>query len=134
MKADEARRIRRARDAQRENRAHGLEDFLRTGERTDRVRPELIPDSTAHTVAVREVRRLVRVAERTPRGKRARKLDELRAAMRWLIYVERVMALDPVERAALTPAALSVLGRVSREDVLALYDRMRGVSGLEVAR
>jgi hypothetical protein len=133
MKADEARRIRRAHEAARENRARGLEEFLRTGERTDRVVPELIPDSVALSVATREVRRLVRVAERTPRGKRARKLDELCAAMRWLIYVERVMALDPLERAALTPAALSELGRVSRDDVVALYDRMRGASNVEVA-
>jgi hypothetical protein len=133
VKADEARRVHRARETARENRARGLEEFLRTGERTDRVVPELIPDSTALTVATRDVRRLVRICERTPHGQRARKLDELRAAMRWLIYVERVMALDPLERAALTPAALSLLGRVSREDVLALYDRMRGASGVEVA-
>lgn len=125
MKPADVRALRQRKEAARETRARTLEDFIATGERTDRVVPELIPDDVAHAVAVREVRKAIKLADRTPQGpRRAKLIDELRAAMRWLIYVERVMALDPVERAALTPARLVVLGRVGREDMLALYRRM----------
>lgn len=131
MKATDARRLRRARDAQREARERGLEEFLRTGERTEAVIPELIPDESELKAATREVLRLVRVCERTPRGRKARKLDELRAAMRRLVYAEKVMALDPVERAGLTPARLTMFqAGITADDVGALYRRMAGDSSL----
>lgn len=135
MKPNEIRAMRLRQDAAREARGRALEEFLQSGERTDRVVPELIPDRAAHAVAVREVRKLVRLAERTPRGpRRGKLLDELIGAMARLVFVERVMAKDELERAALTPAALVLLSRVGREDLKGLYDRMRGESGLEVAR
>lgn len=134
MKPHEIRAMRQAQDAARQARGRALEDFLQSGEPTDRVRPDLIPDAAALSVAAREVRKLVRMAERTPQGPRRMKLlDELIGAMARLVFVERVMAKDELERAALTPAALVVLSRVGRDDLAALYDRMRGESGLEVA-
>jgi hypothetical protein len=127
--------MRQRQEAARTARGRALEDYLATSEPTDRVEPDLIPDSAALTVAAREVRKLVRMAERTPQGPRRMKLlDELIGAMARLVFVERVMAKDELERAALTPAALVALSRVGREDLTALYDRMRGESGLEVAR
>jgi hypothetical protein len=48
-----------------------------------------------------------------------------------LIYVERVIALDDLERAALTPAALFRLSFVSPEDLERLRARMAGRSEVE---
>ena len=135
MKPNEVRAMRQRQEAEKVARGRALEEFLQTGQRTDRVVPELIPDSVAHAVAVREVRKLVRLAERTPRGpRRAKLLDELIGAMARLVYVERVMALDGLERMALTPARLVLLSRIGPEDIQRLYVRMKGESGLEVAR
>lgn len=115
----------RAQDQAKQARGEALEAFLRTGEPRDEVRPDLIPDAAAHRDAVREVRRLARVANRAPRGPRRNGLlDELVAAMRRLIYVERVLDLEPLERAGLTPARLVVLSRTGAADVTALARRM----------
>jgi hypothetical protein len=125
VKPAEVRRLIRAQEQAREARGEALETFLRTGEPRDVVRPELIPDAAAHREAVREVRRLVRLANRAPRGaRRSGLLDELVAAMRLLIFVERVLELEPLERAGLTPARLVVLSRTSVADVTALAKRM----------
>jgi hypothetical protein len=48
-----------------------------------------------------------------------------------LIYVERVIALDDLERAALTPAALFRLSFVSPEDLERLRARMAGRSEVD---
>lgn len=135
MKPAEVRAMKQRQEAERVARGRALEEFLASGERMDRVVPELIPDSAAHVVAVREVRKLVRLAERSARGpRRAKLLDELIGAMARLVFVERVMALDSFERMALTPARLVELSRVGRDDIARLHRRMSGESGLEVAR
>jgi len=135
MKPADVRAMRQRQEAGRQARGRALEDYLATSEPTDRVVSDLIPDGAALAVAVREVRKLVRMTERTPQGPRRMKLlDELIGAMARLVFVERVMAKDELERAALTPAALVVMSRVGREDIDALYRRMKGESGLEVAR
>jgi hypothetical protein len=117
VKPAEVRRLIRAQEQAREARGEALETFLRTGEPRDVVRPELIPDAAAHREAVREVRRLVRLANRAPRGAR-------RSGLLLLIFVERVLELEPLERAGLTPARLVVLSRTSVADVTALAKRM----------
>jgi hypothetical protein len=125
MKPREAQARVRARQQANERRGAALERYLKAEEPMDEVRPELIPDAAAHREAVREVRRLVRQSDRTPRSPRRDKvLDELVAAMRRLIYVERVLELEPLERAGLTPARLVVLSRTSVADVSRLAERM----------
>jgi hypothetical protein len=131
MKPNEARRMARAQEAAKAARGEALEHFLRTGEPRDVVRPDLIPDAADHREASREVRRLTNLARRAPAGPRRNGLlDELTRAMRRLIYVERVLELDPLARAALTPARLVMLSSTSAEDVRALYNRMAGASAL----
>jgi hypothetical protein len=110
MKPAQARRLREAREAAQAARGEALEAFLRTGEPADAVRPELI---------------------RAEAGKRRRALDDVKNAMARLVYVERVLDLDDLERAALTPTDLYRLSFVSREDLARVWVRMAGRSEVE---
>jgi hypothetical protein len=130
VKPAQARRLREAREAAQVARGEALEAFLRTGEPADTVRPELIPGAAEHREASRQVREAVSRADRAGWGKREKARDELVRAMARLIYVERVIALDDLERAALTPAALFRLSFVSPEDLERLRARMAGRSGV----
>jgi hypothetical protein len=133
MKPREARAMVRAQEAAREARGEALEHFLRTGEPRDEVRPDLIPGAPEHRVASREVRRLTNLARRAPAGPRRNGLlDELTVAMRRLIFVERVIEMDPLLRASLTPADLVRLSTTTADDVQALYLRMAGKTGRPV--
>jgi hypothetical protein len=131
VKPAQARRLREAREAAQVARGEALEAFLRTGEPADTVRPELIPGAAEHREASRQVREAVSRADRAGWGKREKARDELVRAMARLIYVERVIALDDLERAALTPAALFRLSFVSPEDLERLRARMAGRSEVE---
>jgi hypothetical protein len=131
VKPAQARRLREAREAAQAARGEALEAFLRTGEPADTVRPELIPGAAEHREASRQVREAVSRAGRADVSKRQKALDELTRAMARLIYVERVIALDDLERAALTPAALFRLSFVSPEDLERLRARMAGQSEVE---
>lgn len=107
------------------------------GESRDIVVKELIPTEAEHVEASREARRLVRQAERQPRGAgRDRKLDELIVAMGRLVFIERVMELDRLERAGLTPRRLWDMSRISPEDLQARLAEMKRVarSAPEVTR
>jgi hypothetical protein len=128
MKPDEARRRRKAREADERSHAERLEHFLRTGEPRDQVRPELIPTAEDHRAASREVRELVKRAERTPKGaRRAKVLDQLMVAMARLVFVERVMEIeDDVARASLTPARLVALSVIEPGDLEKVWLRMKG--------
>jgi hypothetical protein len=128
VKPDEARRRRKAREKQAAAHAERLEHFLRTGAPRDQVRPDLIPGAEDHRAASREVRELVKRAERTPKGpRRARVLDQLMVAMGRLVFVERVLSIeDPVARASLTPARLVALSEIGPDDLTALWLRMKG--------
>jgi hypothetical protein len=131
VKPAQARRLREAREAAQAARGEALEAFLRTGEPADTVRPELIPGAAEHREASRQVREAVSRAGRAGVSKRQKARDELVRAMARLIYVERVIALDDLERAALTPAALFRLSFVSPEDLERLRARMAGRSEVE---
>jgi hypothetical protein len=128
MKPDEARRRRMRAEQDAAAHSERLEHFLRTGAPRDQVRPELIPTPEDHREAVRQVRALVKRAERTAKGpRRAKVLDQLMVAMARLVFVERVMEIeDPVARAALTPARLVGLSVIDPDDLTALWLRMKG--------
>jgi hypothetical protein len=130
VKPAQARRLREAREAAQAARGEALEAFLRTGEPADTVRPELIPGAAEHREASRQVREAVSRAARVDARKYRKAVEDVRRAMARLIYVERVIALDDLERAALTPAALFRLSFVSPEDLERLRARMAGRSGV----
>jgi hypothetical protein len=131
MKPDQARRLRQAREAAEAARGEALEAFLRTREPADTVRPELIPGAAEHREAVRAVREAVSRASRADVSRRRKALDELTRAMARLVFVERVIDLDELERAALTPARLFALSFVSPGDLERLRARMAGRSEVE---
>jgi hypothetical protein len=131
VKPAQARRLREAREAAQAARGEALEAFLRTGEPADTVRPELIPGAAEHREASRQVREAVSRAGRAGWGKREKALDEVVRAAARLVFVERVLNLDELERAALTPAALYRLSFVSRDDLRRLLARMAGRSEVE---
>jgi hypothetical protein len=131
VKPAQARRLREAREAAQAARGEALEAFLRTGEPADTVRPELIPGAAEHREASRAVREAVSRAGRVDARKYRKAVEDVRRAMARLIYVERVLALDDLERAALTPAALYRLSFVSPEDLERLRARMAGRSEVE---
>lgn len=133
MKPKEARARRAAAAREREAAGERLTAFLAGGGDRSQVVPELIPDDADHVAANRAVRQLIRQAERQPRGAaRTRKVDELIAAMARLVFVERVMALDALERAGLTPARLVVMARVREDDLHARLRQMKGETDLVV--
>jgi hypothetical protein len=131
VKPAQARRLREAREAAQAARGEALEAFLRTGEPADTVRPELIPGAAEHREASRQVRKAVSRAGRAVVGNQEKALDELVRAGARLVFVERVLELDDLERAALTPAALYRLSFVSRDDLRRLLARMAGRSEVE---
>lgn len=108
MKPDEARRRRKLVEQMRAARGEALDAYLRGEKPGGRVVPDLIPDEAERGRAVDVVRRLAAQADRTARGSRARsvKMDQLVLAVARLVAVERVLALDPLERAGLTPRRL----------------------------
>jgi hypothetical protein len=93
-------------------------------------RRSCVPGSP-HRAAARAVREAVSRAGRAEAGKRWRALDDVKNAMARLVYVERVLALDDLERAALTPTDLYRLSFVSREDLARVWVRMAGRSEVE---
>ncbi|HEY4094509.1 MAG TPA: hypothetical protein VGM33_03315 [Baekduia sp.] len=101
-------------------RGEALTAFLKGEEPTTKVVPELIPTEKHLREALGEVRRLSRAAERQSKGSRGRgrKMDQLVFAMGRLVAIERVMEMDPLQRAGLTPARLAVIADSIRPDDL----------------
>lgn len=120
MKPKDLRDLRRVREQARAARGEVLETFLRGDRPQDKLVPELIPDEAERRRALREVRRLALAAERQAKGSkgRGRKMDQLVFAVGRLVMVERVLEMDRLERAALTPRALAEIADGIRPDDL----------------
>ena len=120
LPASQRRRIER-KQLEQEKAARGerLEEFLRNGGPVDRVVPELIPTEKDRDALYAQIVKGFRLAERQPRGAgRNRKLDALVAPLARLESVERILALDPLQRAALTPQRLAVIAQsITPQDV-----------------
>jgi hypothetical protein len=129
VKPDEARRRQKAREKQAAIRGEKLEAFLRSGEPRDLPTPELVPTEQDKTRTLREYRHLARLAASEPRGsrKRDRLLDRAIVELARLVWIERVLALDPLERAGLTPARLVVLSVVDPEEIRSRFNVLQGV-------
>lgn len=130
MKPAEARRRRQLAEQAAAARGAALEAFLRLrAGAAETVVPDLIPDEAEGRRALREVRRLAQAAERQPKGSsgRGRKMDQLVFAVGRLVAVERVLAMDVLERAALTPRALAeIADGIRPED---LRERLASLHG-----
>ncbi len=121
MKPAEARA--RHIEAQRRREVIGQEvfDYVEAGGATMRPVPrDMLPSDATLVEVRREVRKLIARCERAPRGaRRSKAMDKLILAMGRLLFVERVLALDPLERAALSPARMVELSLVSPDDLRA---------------
>jgi hypothetical protein len=126
MKPNEARRRHRSVEHARAARGRALEAYLAGDGSREAIVPELIPDSKDLGDARREVKRLARLAERTSREVKGRRLDELICALARLVFVESVLALDPLERAALTPSRMLRMSReIGVQDLRARLGRLQ---------
>lgn len=131
MKPDELRRRRKREEHSALVRGERLEAFLRSGEPVDAPTPELVPTPEDKTHTLRRYRRLVRLAAGEMRGtrKHAQFLDRAVVELARLVWIERVLALDPLERAALTPARLTALSVVDPDELRRrLGDLQEGVA------
>lgn len=73
---------------------------------------------------------LLKTAEASEGAEREKALDELVEAMRQLVYHERVLALDRLQRAALTMGELFELAMVSPADLEAKLAVWRGLESV----
>lgn len=124
MKPNQARAIHQREQQRRATLGDALADYK--GDRSVVV-PDLIPNEQDLSNALRHVRKLANQTERTPMGPRRRKkLDDLMFAVARLVFLERVMELDSLVRAGLTPAALWELSKLAPGDVLARVKLLNG--------
>lgn len=131
MKPDEARRRHLAAKQRRAAAGEMLEEAITSG--ITKVRPDLIPTEEDRVAAARRVRELISQANRQPKGaRRSKTLDRLILALARLVYVERVLALDRLERAGLTPPALWEMSSIGPDDLRDRLASMRGESRVEV--
>jgi hypothetical protein len=125
VKPRDARAAVKSREAIAAARGVELEHRLRTGEELDAVVPELIPDEDDLVVVLRDLRKALQVAKRRPKGAaRSKALDEAIGLIARLVYVERVLALDRLDRASLTPRRLSALSTVTKPTLQTRYGQM----------
>ena len=134
MKPHEARARRQAREMEKVARGEKLEAYLTCGGDMEKVVPELIPTDRDRTEAFRAYRRAARLAagETAGTGKSQRLLDRTMIALAHIVVIERVLALDPLERAALTPARLVQLSVISPADLRRRLAAFQGESEIEV--
>lgn len=131
MKPDEARARRKLTMAAEAARGERLERFLREGGDREVVRPELIPTHEDLVEADRGLRAGLAAAGRRERGRRRADLLDHKVipALARVIYLERVMALDPLARAGLRPTQLVALSSVSRADLQTKLGEIRRAGG-----
>jgi hypothetical protein len=131
VKPREVRAMRVRQEQERAARGKALEEFLHSGADTTKVQRELIPAERDLREALREYRRSARVWAGARGVKRMRLLDETMIALARIVYLERVLALDPLERAGLTPAQLVALSRIHPDDLRARLARFQGESAVQ---
>jgi len=129
VKPSEARRKRRLLQEAAEVRGEKLEAFLAGDGPQDKPSPHLVPTAADKTGALREYRRLARLAAGEVGVKREHLLDRAIVQLVRVIYVERVLMLaedDPLAHAALTPAKLVELSFVDRAELRRRFDALQG--------
>lgn len=129
--ADVRRRARALEKATAEERGEQLTAYLKAGGDPDQVVPELIPTEEDRVRLERAIRQGANRAAKHPRGKaRNRKVDALIPLVAELCVVERVLALDPLERAGLRPSQLAAMAVASPGEMYGkLAELVAGVIG-----
>lgn len=128
MKPGEARARKQILEAQRAARGERMERFLRDGGDVEQVQPELIPTEDDRAAADRELRQALHEVERLDRHSRRRtKLMDSKVipAMAKVIYIDRVLRLDPLERAGLRPRQLAALSMIRPSDLQTKLGELR---------
>lgn len=136
MRPDQARALRKRRELAAAAQGAALRDHILNGASMDTVIAELIPTVLDRGRVVARIAKVGRQADRQPRGRaRNRKIDELVPLIGELVVVDRVLELDRLQRAGLTPRGLLALSDVTLADMQAKLAELRGVvpSRLEVA-
>ena len=125
MKPTEARNRYKALAQARAVRGERLESVLRHGAEPDKPRPDLVPTEQDKTNAKRRYRQCCREAAGVRGRKKEAWLDLAVVELARLIYIERVLALDPLDRAALTPARLTMLSVVDPDEIRRRFDALQ---------
>lgn len=129
MKPNELREARKRAAAHRADKEKQLEAWIQGKNPLTEVKPELIPNQDDFHEAVDQMNVVLRRMERGFHGagaakRRQRTLDELLVRMATVVVYERVVDLDPIERAGLTPARLVALSKIEPADIDYLRDRL----------
>lgn len=120
-----------------------LQEYLRAGGDPDTVVADLIPGREDQVRLERAIKALAVKAQAHPAGskKRSRKLDQITPLVAELCVVERVLALEPLQRAGLRPSQLAEMAHTSPEEMRGkISELVAGVVGggnaprIEVAR
>lgn len=135
MKPEEARRRRKADEAVRDAMDEQLAAFLKGDNPLDEIVPGLIPTDAERVRILGEIKRLGRRAVASGRGSRQyrHRMEEIKALAARLVFVDRVLEMDRLERAALTPRMLRDMCWVSWMDVKAKVAELSGQEGSDVA-
>lgn len=130
MKPSELRAARKRAEQHRADKEKRLADLIREGRNVlDKVDPDVIPTEEDFREAVDHMNVVIRRLERGYRGpgaakRRGRDSDELLVRMATVVVYERVVDMDPILRAGLTPARLVALSAIVPADIEYLRDRL----------
>lgn len=131
MNPEQLRKLRRREKLMRAERSKQVEDYLAGGGDPDKVIVELIPTEEDRVRLEHEIRDLARKAEKQPKGAaRNRKVDALIPLVAELCVVERILALDPLQRASLRPTQIAAMAHTDRDELYGkLAELVAGIIG-----
>lgn len=136
MKPDELRRRRKLLETAKAARGEKLELLLQGKKPIDVVEREAIPTEDDLSKVRREfnrvARRLGKTNKLTNRGRYNDHLNELMVCLARMIFIERVLEKDALERASLTVAQLVALSAIKPEDLSRRLSKLRGETGIVV--
>lgn len=136
VKPEEARRRRKLIETAKAARGDRLELMLQGKKPIDVVDREAIPTEDDLERQKREfkkiTRRLAKTNKLTNRGRYNDYLDELMVCLARIVFIERVLERDPIERASLTVAQVVALSAITPGQLSARLARLRGETGIVV--
>lgn len=102
--------------------------------KSDAVPLDVLPSEKDLDEAMAEAHKLMKLLERLNRHqiRYQRKLDELVRVMARIVFIERILEIDRIERAGLKAPRVLELATVTPDDLSRRLARMRGDLGLEV--
>lgn len=129
MKPGELLEARKRAAYHRAEKEKNLEDWVHGKNPLNEVNGDLIPTMDDFREAVDNMNIVLRRMERGFHGpgaakRKQRTADELLVRMATVVVYERVVDMDPIERAGLTPARLVALSKIEQKDIEYLRDRL----------